>query len=273
MSDDNQDEWVTQDRTFARFGIDQRRWVTNGIAAEWKGAIVIQHVQYPYHGMQVFDEPFVRTLELRCKRRDLPATDEKPAQKYRERMEQIAKLKADSKQSREETAEYLEELRGRIPTPPPPEPIKEQVNVTHKTLSEIGAFMSDGWGYADASTIPEKIKSLSDDKQIMCLLAAVVSTLTKMHNEIKKINNHLYVSSVGKIDDPDLAIADGMLETLQGFDLISDRDVSTLSTRAYRIILRGHFTKVSQLTEANLRRTPQCGPTVTDEILRWVAGK
>lgn len=69
------DEWVTQDRAFARPGIDERCWITNGEQSDWKDAASSAAVKYAFHGLVVFDDPHTKTLALRCKRKDLPPKD------------------------------------------------------------------------------------------------------------------------------------------------------------------------------------------------------
>lgn len=69
------DEWVTQDRAFARPGIDERSWITNGELSDWKDANRLLYTPYAFHGLVVFDDPHTRTLALRCRRKDLPPID------------------------------------------------------------------------------------------------------------------------------------------------------------------------------------------------------
>lgn len=69
------EEWVTQDRAFARPGIDERCWITNGEQSDWKDAELLKHMKYAFHGLIVFDDPHRRTLALRCRRKDLPKPD------------------------------------------------------------------------------------------------------------------------------------------------------------------------------------------------------
>jgi len=64
------DDWVTQDRVPARPGIDDRRYVWNNRtgATSWDDSAVLCWPHGAVHGAQINNS----TLELRCRRRDLP---------------------------------------------------------------------------------------------------------------------------------------------------------------------------------------------------------
>jgi hypothetical protein len=101
MSDDTSAEWVVQDRDFARFGIDQVRWIPPGLTAtwsdvfrcaRWEDAIVLRDIKYPYHGMQFIKSGEVCTLQIRCQRIHYPTIDKKPAESHAENMQRIAQI-------------------------------------------------------------------------------------------------------------------------------------------------------------------------------------
>lgn len=66
------DDWVTQDRVPARDGIDQRRYVFDGVPAKWDDA---ENIGWPdrsaaVHGARAGGTNTI--IELRCRRKDLP---------------------------------------------------------------------------------------------------------------------------------------------------------------------------------------------------------
>lgn len=67
-------DWVTQDRVPARPGIDEKRWVTNGVVfSKWMPTRT-GHSAQKRHGDRSNDGKSV--LELRCLRKDLPPLQE-----------------------------------------------------------------------------------------------------------------------------------------------------------------------------------------------------
>lgn len=100
--EDKDDDWVVQDRDFARFGIDQVRWIPPGstatwgdlrrCSAAWEDSIVLRGLTYPYHGMQSVNGGELCTLQIRCRRRNYPTVDKKPAESRAEEIRRIAQL-------------------------------------------------------------------------------------------------------------------------------------------------------------------------------------
>ncbi len=275
MPDDNPDEWVTQDRDFARFGIDQKRWITNGEADEWKPAIALRDVEYPYHGMQVFDDPFTRTLELRCLRRNLPTADMNPAGRHCEHMERkrTAKHEAAADTSNPIIPMIKEPVIQTIL-----EPVRSPIVKTHVSFVKLGQYMTDGWGYEDCPDIPKKLQASNDAQEAKYLLSAAVDMMNKMHAELvrtrKLVETHITEKRIPRDSESEHPVADGMLRSLT--TVMCDRpiralDTSGLSIRARKALYRGHFTMTSELTQDVLLEQRNCGQTTVNEILDWVA--
>lgn len=100
---ESDDDWVKQDRDFARFGIDQSRWVSIERTATWadvlrrsgwNDSIILQGRKYPYHGMQETIDGDLCVLQLRCKRRHYPKIDKNPPESYAENMKRIEEINA-----------------------------------------------------------------------------------------------------------------------------------------------------------------------------------
>ena len=72
------EEWVTQDRVPARPGIDQRRYrYEYGGCGTWEDSACMAWSKPPLHGAKLGND----TLELRCRRKDLPPLpDQKPTE-------------------------------------------------------------------------------------------------------------------------------------------------------------------------------------------------
>lgn len=129
------------------------------------------------------------------------------------------------------------------------------------------------WGITSESA-QQAIKSLSDDKLEICLLAAVVDRLFKLELAIDRLR---YETTKPKPKSrPSHNIADGMqiwLLTSLGDKPIKEMDKSNLSVRAMKTLYRSGFTMRSQITPDSLYEIQGCGPTTVNELMNWVEGR
>lgn len=152
--------------------------------------------------------------------------------------------------------------------------------MAHRTFREIGQHLAGGWGFDDGGDINAKIKVLTDEKETVCLLAAVVSAINDMNKELRNLRNS--VSKQPKatpapapatvVKERDI-VADAMLKWMQTAShvtILGEMDFSQLSTRATKALQRSGVTELSQITPERLYDVRNCGVRTIDEIMEWV---
>jgi hypothetical protein len=134
----------------------------------------------------------------------------------------------------------------------------------HRTFSEIGDHLANGWGRDDGGNLDKYIQGLRGDETSNCLLAAIV-------NELRSVRRAFYAVSGSK---PEVcnAVSDGMyqwLRCLSGDVSISAINKSGLSTRARRALLMAKIATISEVTEERLSGVRNCGALTIRELVDW----
>jgi DNA-directed RNA polymerase alpha subunit len=141
--------------------------------------------------------------------------------------------------------------------------------MTHRSYAYYGDDISDGWGQDDQGDLYQKIKHMSAEMRMQCLMAAMARQVRELRGDLLRLAVENYRESEAPSKD---VMADAKLQTLrvfQGDTPISEIDCSRLSVRARRTLIKAGITMLSQITEKRLMEIRNCGKTTTDEIMKW----
>lgn len=142
-----------------------------------------------------------------------------------------------------------------------------------RKYSEIGYEILRHWGFEDGGDLQKKIRSMKAEDSELCVIVALLS-------EIKLLGYRLEVldSKYTKLNILELKknstdnIANAMLKVLSiqnGDTPIDQMDLSRLSTRARKILIRSKVTLRSEITREKMAEYRNCGEKTITELIRW----
>jgi DNA-directed RNA polymerase alpha subunit len=138
----------------------------------------------------------------------------------------------------------------------------------HHLLTAIGSALSSGWGIESESDQGNLIKSMSETKQLMCVMTAVVQELRQLQEQIR-----IQLENKPVVDESDPS--DGMLEAFHfataGRMLSENLNEYGLSVRARKVLRRSGLKFISEITAERLAEVRQCGATTCAELLEFKA--
>lgn len=148
-----------------------------------------------------------------------------------------------------------------------------------QSYSRIGKRIVNSWGWNSDCSDDERIRNMSHNDQMTCLLAAIVDTLDDNTSLLDRIDTKLRRPKEQK-EKENCPVSMGVKEWASrhtGQIRIRDtRYMVELSSRARatinRLLRSDDCTYVSDLTQQRLEETRGCGAKTTEEILKWAAG-
>jgi len=142
----------------------------------------------------------------------------------------------------------------------------------------LGNTIANDWGMTNVENTSELIQNFTHAERANCLLAAAVSELKALNQELLEANRketRVYrnlIEAAAKKPVVRDVVADGMLRWLSGgggLQLISSMDSSWLSLRSRNVLRSSGFTKRSEITAERLKGIKNCGTTTINELLEW----
>jgi hypothetical protein len=118
---------------------------------------------------------------------------------------------------------------------------------------------------------------MSEQKEMICLLAAAVSELKQLRQQMRQQMRQPARPDSKKKESPTVnnPVADGMLAMFTGqkpiADEITPEDKKRLTVRARKALVRAGVTMRSEVTRERFDEVRNCGQTTIAELLEWAA--